>query len=168
MCPSSRCSTRPSRRRRPGRRPHMPEAGVNRGSQNPRQFLNCPVRTFMKSGTKSAPSLRPRFQLSVNGDVALGPGKADLLELIDVTGSISEAASRMGMSYMRAWTLVRTMNNSFREPLVTMVRGGRSKGGSQLSDTGREVLTLYRRLESETRKTTRTLERSLIGHLRTP
>ncbi|MFO1461463.1 MAG: LysR family transcriptional regulator [Verrucomicrobiota bacterium] len=122
----------------------------------------------MKSGTKSAPSLRPRFQLSVNGDVALGPGKADLLELIDVTGSISEAASRMGMSYMRAWTLVRTMNNSFREPLVTMVRGGRSKGGSQLSDTGREVLTLYRRLESETRKTTRTLERSLIGHLRTP
>lgn len=122
----------------------------------------------MKQGTKKSPSLRPRFQLSSNGDISLGPGKADLLELIGATGSISEAASRMGMSYMRAWTLVRTMNGSFREPLVTMVRGGRSKGGSQLSDTGREVLNLYRRLESEARRATRATERSLLRLLREP
>lgn len=39
---------------------------------------------------------------------ALGPGKADLLDAIARTGSISKAAKAMGMSYSRAWTLVDT------------------------------------------------------------
>jgi len=120
----------------------------------------------MDAGPKSTPSLRPRFQIAVRGEICLGPGKADLLEHIQQTGSISEAASRMGMSYMRAWTLVRTMNSSFREPLVTMVRGGKTKGGSKLSNTGHEVLALYRRLEFETRISTRATESSLLRLLR--
>jgi len=55
-------------------------------------------------------------------DIALGPGKVDLLALIGETGSIREAAERMGMSYMRAWTLIKTMNACFREPLVVASR----------------------------------------------
>ena len=54
-------------------------------------------------------------------------GKADLLEGIKETGSISEAAAELGMSYMRAWTLIRTMNTAFREPLVLTVRGGEAR-----------------------------------------
>lgn len=120
----------------------------------------------MKRSAKTAYSLRPRFQLSAHGEISLGPGKADLLEAIGTTGSIAEAATQMGMSYMRAWTLVRTMNRSFREPLVTMARGGRLQGGSQLSETGRKVLFLYRQLESESRRATRSTERSLARLLR--
>ena len=60
-------------------------------------------------------------------DIALGPGKVDLLALIGETGSIREAAERMGMSYMRAWTLIKTVNACFREPLVMASRGGKER-----------------------------------------
>lgn len=78
----------------------------------------------------------------------MGPGKAELLEYLSETASLSEAARRMNMSYMRAWSLVRTMNASFKEPLVKAERGGRHGGGAQLTDLGREVLSLYREMET--------------------
>jgi len=80
-------------------------------------------------------------------DIALGPGKVDLLALIGETGSIREAAERMGMSYMRAWTLVKTMNACFREPLVVASRGGKERGGAVLTETGRKALELYQELD---------------------
>jgi molybdate transport system regulatory protein len=80
--------------------------------------------------------------------IAFGPGKADLLEALEKTGSITQAAGRMGMSYMRAWTLIRTMNRCFSEPLVIAIRGGtKGGGGAALTDMGRDVLALYRRME---------------------
>lgn len=74
----------------------------------------------------------------------LGPGKAELLERIRDTGSISAAGRDMGMSYKRAWMLVETMNAAFREPLVASVRGGAGGGGAQLTEAGAEVLRRYR------------------------
>jgi molybdate transport system regulatory protein len=82
------------------------------------------------------------------GDVsAIGPGKADLLEAIDRSGSISAAARDMGMSYKRAWDLVDTMNKSFREPLVATATGGSHGGGAQITEFGFEVLRRYRDME---------------------
>src|SRR4030095_2224304 len=78
----------------------------------------------MKSASSRTPRLRPRMRVLCGEDIALGPGKVHLLALIDETGSIREAAERMGMSYMRAWTLIRMMNACFKEPLVVAVRGG--------------------------------------------
>jgi molybdate transport system regulatory protein len=104
----------------------------------------------MPKPEKPKPSLRPRLRIVAGKDIAFGPGKADLLEALEKTGSITKAASRMGMSYMRAWTLIRTMNRSFREPLVDAVRGGtRGGGGAQLTPTGRQVLTLYRQMDDQ-------------------
>jgi len=80
-------------------------------------------------------------------DIALGPGKVDLLALVGETGSIREAAERMNMSYMRAWTLIKTINGCFREPLVEAVRGGKTGGGARLTETGRAALALYQRME---------------------
>lgn len=78
----------------------------------------------------------------------MGPGKADLLDAIAETGSISAAARRMRMSYRRAWILVDTMNSSFRSPLVVTSKGGAEGGGARLSPTGRKVLLRYRKLAS--------------------
>jgi molybdate transport system regulatory protein len=77
-----------------------------------------------------------------------GPGKADLLERIQKTGSIAAAAKEMEMSYMRAWQLVKGMNRGWREPLVITTRGGAKRGGTAISATGKEVLRLYRKLET--------------------
>ena len=88
-----------------------------------------------------------KAQLYRGEDVAIGPGKADLLEAIAETGSISAATRALGMSYRRGWLLVEVMNRSWKAPLVETVVGGRS--GASLSDLGRQVLADYRALETE-------------------
>lgn len=99
---------------------------------------------------------RPELQLRINLDpeTLLGPGKAQLLQAIQETGSIAAAGRRMGMSYKRAWYLIDTMNAYFREPVVISVRGGNARGGAHLTDTGRAVLTGYRRIESKAQRAT--------------
>ena len=78
-----------------------------------------------------------------------------MLLLIGKTGSIREAAERMGMSYMRAWKLVRTMNACFKEPLIETVRGGRAHGGAILTATGRKAIRYYQRMEKKCLEATR-------------
>lgn len=89
-----------------------------------------------------------RLRVVLEPDVALGPGKADLLRAIAEHGSISAAGRSMGMSYKRAWSLAEALNKDFREPLIAASKGGKSGGGASLTDLGREVLDLYARIES--------------------
>jgi molybdate transport system regulatory protein len=79
--------------------------------------------------------------------IALGPGKVDLLRLVAKTGSISEASRQLGMSYMRAWSLIRTMNRCFSSDLILSIRGGKAGGGARLSPLGQKILELYTEME---------------------
>jgi len=82
------------------------------------------------------------------GDLfAMGPGKADLLDAIHETGSISAAGRKLGMSYRRAWLLVDEMNRCFCTPLVEARLGGAGGGGARVTDLGHEVLKRYRTLQ---------------------
>ncbi len=98
----------------------------------------------------TAIELKPR--VVKGGERALGPGKADLLELIEATGSISAAARKLGMSYSRAWSLVDAMNHAFRTPLVEAAPGGKAGGGARVTDTGRIVVKRYRALQAKLEK----------------
>jgi molybdate transport system regulatory protein len=98
------------------------------------------------------PILNLRLRLYLGEDIAMGPGKADLLEAIRDTGSIAAAGRQMGMSYGRAWLLVDTMNRCFREVLVTTERGGARRGGATLTPLGAEALARYRTLETRARE----------------
>lgn len=60
---------------------------------------------------------KTRFRVQIKHAVAIGPGKADVLEGIAETGSIAEAGRRLGMSCQRVRTLVAAMNTDFIEPL---------------------------------------------------
>ena len=86
----------------------------------------------------------------------MGPGKAELLRLIQRTGSISAAARAMDMSYRRAWVLVDTMNRCFRTPLVEATTGGQRGGGAQVTTLGREVLRRYVAMEARAAKSVKT------------
>jgi len=97
------------------------------------------------SSSSSSP-LQIRVKLSPTK--AFGPGKAELLERIASSGSISAAAREMRMSYKRAWQLVDDMNASFRSPLVKSAAGGRMGGGAALTAAGVTVLSGYRALQS--------------------
>jgi molybdate transport system regulatory protein len=96
--------------------------------------------------------VRPRIRATRGALILLGPGKADLLEAIRDTGSIRNAAEQIGMSYMRAWSLVRTMNEAFREPLVEQHRGGAEHGSTRLTKLGERVLELYRDMDHRAEK----------------
>jgi molybdate transport system regulatory protein len=91
-------------------------------------------------------------------EIAIGPGKAELLAAIAATGSISESARRMGMSYRRAWLLVDTMNRCFREPVVAAATGGPGGGGAALTPFGRRALAQFRAMQS---RVDRALDRDL-------
>lgn len=99
----------------------------------------------MPQAEPGSPKLRVRILFG--DDAMLGPGKADLLERIDETGSIAAAGRTMAMSYKRAWMLVEEMNRAFRDPLVESTRGGVKGGGARLTEAGEIVLSNYRKLE---------------------
>lgn len=83
---------------------------------------------------------------------ALGPGRIELLERIEETGSISAAARSMGMSYKAAWDAVEAMNNLAEEPVVVRQAGGRHGGGTRLTAFGRRVIRHYRAADAEYRR----------------
>jgi molybdate transport system regulatory protein len=90
---------------------------------------------------------KTRIRVLLGSAFAIGPGKADLLQAIEQTGSISAAARSMEMSYRRAWLLIDTMNQCFRRPVVDTATGGKGGGGAQITPFGRQVLRRYRVIE---------------------
>ena len=92
---------------------------------------------------------KPKLRVLMGAAVALGPGKARLLDAIMDSGSISEAARRMGMSYRRAWTLVEAMNRDFLHPLVQTSAGGAGGGGARVTGWGAQALARYREMEEK-------------------
>jgi cardiolipin synthase len=84
-----------------------------------------------------------RIRVTRGGAVVMGPGRADLLDQIQVTGSIAAAGRAMRMSYKRAWALVEAMNQDFTAPLVEAAKGGAGGGGARLTALGVQVLGFY-------------------------
>ena len=100
----------------------------------------------------NAPAIHFRVRITKGDDIAIGPGKVDLLEAIGETGSITSAARSLGMSYRRAWLLIDTMNRCFKAPIIEAEAGGRRGGGTRLTADGREVIRLYRAMERKAAK----------------
>ncbi len=90
-----------------------------------------------------------KLQVACGDALAIGPGKAELLEAIIVAESISGAARALGMSYRRAWLLVDEMNRCFDPPVVETLRGGGLERGARITETGTAVLQAYREMERE-------------------
>ena len=98
-----------------------------------------------------ADALNVRFRVDFGNRCSIGVGKIELLEGIARTGSISQAAREMRMSYRRAWLLLEDMNVSFDQPVARASVGGRGGGGVVLTSFGTGLVAGYRRLESSLR-----------------
>jgi len=92
-------------------------------------------------------SLKIKVQIYCGEEIAMGPGKADLLEAVMSEGSISGAGRKLGMSYRRTWLLVDAMNRCWAQPLVDTAAGGSHGGGAQVTAFGESVLAHYRALQ---------------------
>jgi molybdate transport system regulatory protein len=76
----------------------------------------------------------------------LGPGPIELLERIAETGSISNAAKEMKMSYKKAWELINNLNAHTTIPVVIPQAGGEKGGGSVLTEEALQLIKYHRQL----------------------
>jgi molybdate transport system regulatory protein len=90
-----------------------------------------------------------RFRIDFAEHSSLGPGKIRLLEAIREFGSLSQGARSIGMSYRRAWLLVESLKQSFREAVTVAATGGKDGGGMLVTDFGDALIKSYRELERD-------------------
>ncbi len=115
---------------------------------------------------QSRTPIKLKIQIMCGDQIAMGPGKADLLEAIAASRSISAAGRALGMSYRRTWLLVDTMNRCWAEPLVATVPGN-PKAGAHLTGLGEAIFAQYRELQGALEKASSTkltaiLDQSLL------
>src|SRR5581483_12268173 len=101
-----------------------------------RIYRYCSILTGMKQMV--------RFRVDFTETCSLGPGKIEMLESIQRTGSLRQAAHALGMSYRRAWLLLDGLNRSFSERASTASIGGQGGGGVTLTPFGLEIIRCYR------------------------
>jgi molybdate transport repressor ModE-like protein len=117
----------------------MPRTTIHAKAQLPKALI------WLNSGAVSAPNCarcRPGI-----GFASLYTC-IDLLEAIGRRGSISQGAKDVDLSYKAAWDAVDAMNNLAEQPLLIRAIGGQHGGGSYLTAHGREIIRLYRLLQS--------------------
>ena len=90
-----------------------------------------------------------KLWLEVDGKPLMGEGGAEILEAIDHSGSISEAARSLGMSYYFVWSYLKRMEELLGESIIETRRGGRKGGGARLTEKGKTLLKEYKRLKSQ-------------------
>lgn len=111
-----------------------------------------PGRTLNAGEPAASLAIKGGLSIDFKGRPFLVGSRIDLLESIQRAGSITRAAREIGLSYKAAWDAVNAMNNLSEKPLLIRVPGGPNGGGSHLTDHGREVVRLYRLMESGYRR----------------
>jgi molybdate transport system regulatory protein len=107
--------------------------------------------TFDMMSPKGIPMAAPvvRFRIDFAEHSSVGPGKIRLLEAIRDCGSLSQGARNIGMSYRRAWLLVESLKQTFREPVTVASTGGKDGGGMLVTEFGEALIKNYRELERD-------------------
>jgi molybdate transport system regulatory protein len=111
--------------------------------------MKKPLKDFFNKGKYAV-----KGSLWIEGDDIrfLGPGPIELLLLIEETGSINQAAKKMGMSYKKAWDIVNRLNSKTVSPLVITAAGGEKGGGSSLSDDAKQIIAYHQALRKRFQK----------------
>jgi molybdate transport system regulatory protein len=91
---------------------------------------------------------RSKLWIEKDGKLALSDYRVRLLRLIDETGSLSDAAAAMQLSYRRAWGKLREIEQNLGVKLVETAIGGAGGGGSRLTVEGRRLIERYERFRA--------------------
>jgi molybdate transport system substrate-binding protein len=88
-----------------------------------------------------------------NNGKAFGDGPYELLRQVEVTRSLHQAANQMGMSYSKAWGLIRTIEKRLGIALLERKVGGQSGGGSQITPKANILMRRYERFRADVERT---------------
>ena len=132
-------------------------------------FLNAePFRPKAASGPQESNDmleLKAKAWIARDGELVFGKGRAQLLEAVDATGSLSAAARRLEMSYRRAWSMIGASEERLGFALLHRSKGGANGGGARLTQAARDLLDAFRRIESRIKSQVRKEEDELQGVL---
>ena len=87
--------------------------------------------------------IKSKIWIEANGQILLGEGRVRLLKAIEETGSLSKAAKQLNMSYKKAWGLIDAVNSRAEKAVVTTNIGGKSGGGSVLTEYGKTLVKTF-------------------------
>lgn len=107
-----------------------------------------------------------RVKLQINTDEpVLGPGVAELLELVGETGSMKEACSRMGMSYSKGWKIIGRAEDQLGYALIRRHHGGKSGGSCSVTAESLSLVRRYRELEEKVKQYADSAFREIFAEL---
>lgn len=95
----------------------------------------------------------------------IGKGRVELLQNIQIYGSISKASKAMKMSYKAAWDSVDIMNKLSNKPLVIKVSGGKGGGGTVITSHAKEIIEAYFEIEQLHQNYLKTLANSFNDNI---
>jgi len=91
---------------------------------------------------------RANFWVEKDGKVVLSIWRVRLLKAVEETGSISAAASQMGISYRRAWEKIHECEERLGQKLVETQTGGEGGGGSYLTPVATDYIQRFQNFTS--------------------
>lgn len=84
-----------------------------------------------------------------NNGKAFGEGPYELLHYIEKTGSLHQAAMEMGLSYRKAWMILKKSEERLGFPLLERKKGGKAGGGSKVTLSGIKFMKRYEQFHQE-------------------
>ncbi|HCC68773.1 MAG TPA: ModE family transcriptional regulator [Nitrospiraceae bacterium] len=96
--------------------------------------------------------IKSKLWIEVDGEPVFGRGRRFLLQAIDKYGSINQAAKEINISYRKAWSYIKAMEERLGIKLVERHAGGKNGGGAKLTDEARGFLKKYEMMEEGIRE----------------
>jgi len=87
--------------------------------------------------------LNGRIWMELDGEKILGPGRVELLERVQASGSLRQAAIQMKMSYKQAWDMINHLNSHIGSPVLISHRGGKGGGKAEVTEQGLQLINAY-------------------------
>lgn len=126
-----------------------------------------PGKRKTERAVKADAAMRFSIRLRIfQNDKVFGPGVAELMSLVDETGSLSEACRRMEMAYSKGWKIIRRSEKDLGVRLMRGTRGGENGGATELTEEGRDLLRRYTEMKNELDAEGKKLFKKYFGNLR--
>jgi molybdate transport system regulatory protein len=96
--------------------------------------------------------IKSKLWIEIDGEPVFGRGRRFLLQAIDTCGSINRAAKEINISYRKAWSYIKAMEERLGIKLVERQAGGKNGGGASLTDEAKEFVRRYELMEEGIKK----------------